>query len=59
MTEWNDGVTRDYWNATPTKLFNIVATRTLFHGLILRETTEKRVWGAMPNPGTKYLSPAK
>ena len=53
MTEWNGGV--DYWSATPTKFH----TRTLLHGLILREITAKVVWGAIPIPGTQTRSKVK
>ena len=52
MTEWNGGV--DYWSGvldwtTGVPRSQNYSIRTLFHGLIFRETTENRsnvVWGA-------------
>ena len=56
MVEWTTGV--KYW----TGLLECHAHKiilSLFHGLILGETTEKQVWGAMPNPGTQTRSKVK
>ena len=65
--EWNGGV--DYWSGvldwtTGVPRPQSYYSRTLFHGLVLRETTEKQissivVWGAMPNPGTQTRSKMK
>ena len=58
MTEWNGGV--DYWSGVLDWTTGVPRPQnyslTLFHGLTLRETTEKQikvVWGAMPNPGAQ------
>ena len=61
LLEWSTRLDPDYWNATPTKLFNIIHVYCSMASHLEKQLKNKSkvVWGAMPNPGTQTRSKVK